>query len=341
MSRFKDKIEKKFTKYDQPDVGVDITDPEIKDKEAEGIVGRVLSEEGPSKQSYGQIQEEKTPIEPMQSTFEAAVEESKDDPKAPKKAWDQLNRDISGVEKELTDIDKIQGERDSAKKNARLGALLKSLVNASAMLYAAKKGIQSDIRLTDPKLQDEIREIEREMDYKRNLLKDKLNILRRNRSEMQEEESAEQKAKQKEKETSEKRQAALDKETIQRQDKVIKDIRDATEGTLNRLRKLEGSDLRDELQKYNIDEGTAKKISGYGHIWNDPAKYSDIEKEIRKYHAKRYGLTPSTPEAPTKPKEPVSKKTITLIAPNGQSEKVLDTEKNRSLAAQKGMRIKE
>ena len=244
--------------------------------------------------------------------------------------WEELRNYIDTKEEEVLTLQKeesqkLMSEEAKRKKSAQLGKIFGDLINAAALLYAAKQGVEADLKLADPSAAEEIRDIEREMDYKRSLLRDKIAFIRKKNYELYGSKVGEQEKKEKEesaaqtaeaKALADRRKAAesQSKEERNRQERIMEQIIKDTKGTMKGIMKLDGDALTKELMKYKIPEDKAEELSGEGFWWDDPAKYNEVKSIIRNYHARDWGLVPEqTDQTEQKYKE------VKIQAPDGTS----------------------
>jgi len=209
--------------------------------------------------------------------------------------WDSLKKKLAADEVAVEDLKtkeagKLQTEEQRRKRSSKLGVLLKSLLNSAALLYAAKKGVVSDIKLETPDDAKQIRDIERDMDYERTLLRDRISETRRTNSEVsrieegglrrKEAQDDRTDARNKSIKLAEAKAAARDAKDIKKAAaRDAKDIKKAAadeDKILDKIiDKFEGDDeaMRSALEAHGVDTEIAKDISGdtRSYFWDTPA----------------------------------------------------------------------
>ena len=288
------------------------------DRQAASIVSNIeMSKKNvPYKEGMGESEPTPEQTKSLKDSVKTALEGSKGDPEKAELSWDSLRKSIIDAEQEIldtsrTELESIQKKGDAQKERAKLGSIFTQLINAAALLYAAKKGIQSDIKLADPSNVERLREIERDMEYQRNLLKDKIAIMRKRDYELadlREKEflgkegakasaarSAEEKA-----ETARKEALAREKEDRSRREALKREIRSASSKELDKLIKSYGDGDNEAITEHlmsvhKINENKAKILSGQAATPDETPDWNEINKIIQNSYIKNYGIGTSAP----------------------------------------------
>jgi len=198
--------------------------------------------------------------------------------------WDSLKKKLVNDEKAVEDLKtkeagKLQTEEQRRKQSSKLGVLLKSLLNSAALLYAAKKGVVSDIKLETPDDAKQIRDIERDMDYERTLLRDRISETRRTNSEVSRIEEGGLRRKEAQDDRTDARNKSIKLAEAKANARDAKDIKKAAadeDKILDKIiDKFEGDDeaMRAALEAHGMDTEIAKDISGdtRSYFWDTPA----------------------------------------------------------------------
>ena len=212
----------------------------------------------------------------------------------------ELATNVGGRNKELLGImeqgyAEIRSDEEGAKKQAQVGKLIKSLMNAAALVYAAKQGIQADLKLAEPDIAIELKDIERDYDLKRMELQKKLQFLRKRDDDITNiisKDISATAAGEARKTAAKAKLDAANKKIVERHRKDILKAIAANKG--------EDEDMRSALEATGMDSETAKDISGDTRsiFWDSQLEGDELNAAIDNYLKTLIGGSTSEAQIP-------------------------------------------